>query len=63
MEAFWKQMEDIQHCLVDQLKVSSPKARQLGMLVTERMILAERLLRDSQDLQALVLLGAGRGRI
>ncbi|XP_043762150.1 ellis-van Creveld syndrome protein isoform X5 [Cervus elaphus] len=53
MEAFWKQMENIQHFLVDQFKCSSSKARQLTMTLTERMIAAEGLLRDSQDLQAL----------
>lgn len=63
MEAFWKQMENIQHFLVDQFKCSSSKARQLMMTLTERMIAAEGLLRDSQDLQALVILeGAGRER-
>ena len=61
MEAFWKQMENIQHFLVDQFKCSSSKARQLTMTLTERMIAAEGLLRDSQDLQALVMLErAGR---
>ncbi|XP_047574800.1 evC complex member EVC isoform X1 [Lutra lutra] len=53
MEAFWKQMENIQHFLMDQFKCSSSKARQLMMTLTERMIAAEGLLRDSQDLQAL----------
>lgn len=60
MEAFWKQMENIQHYLVDQFKCSGSKARQLEMTLTERMVVAEGLLRDSQDLQALVMLG-GRG--
>lgn len=56
-------MENIQHFLVDQFKCSSSKARQLTMTLTERMIAAEGLLRDSQDLQALVTLeGAGRER-
>ncbi|XP_044931454.1 ellis-van Creveld syndrome protein isoform X2 [Mustela putorius furo] len=53
MEAFWKQMENIQHFLMDQFKCSSSKARQLMMTLTERMIAAEGLLRDSQDLQTL----------
>ncbi|XP_037685308.1 ellis-van Creveld syndrome protein isoform X5 [Choloepus didactylus] len=53
MEAFWKQMENIQHFLVDQFKFSSSKARQLMMNVMERMIAAEGLLHESQDLQAL----------
>ncbi|XP_058157204.1 evC complex member EVC [Dasypus novemcinctus] len=53
MEAFWKQMENIQHLLVDQFKCSSAKARQLVMTVTERMIAAEGLLHEAQDLQAL----------
>ncbi|KAM7157418.1 evC complex member EVC isoform 2-T2 [Molossus nigricans] len=63
MEAFWKQMEDLQHCLVDQLKCSSPKARQLGMMVAERMISAEGLLHDSQDLQALDILERTLGQV
>ncbi|XP_059960275.1 evC complex member EVC isoform X4 [Mesoplodon densirostris] len=62
MEAFWKQMENIQHFLVDQFKCSSSKARQLMMTVTERMIAAEGLLRDSQDLQALDILERTMGR-
>ena len=53
-------MENIQHFLVDQFKCSSSKARQLTMTLTERMITAEGLLRDSQDLQAMVMLEAGR---
>lgn len=53
-------MENIQHFLVDQFKCSSSKARQLETTLTERMISAEGLLRDSQDLHALVMLeGAG----
>nr|XP_025145511.1 ellis-van Creveld syndrome protein isoform X8 [Bubalus bubalis] len=62
MEAFWKQMENIQHFLVDQFKCSSSKARQLMMTLTERMIAAEGLLRDSQDLQALDTLERTLGR-
>ncbi|XP_072802555.1 evC complex member EVC isoform X2 [Vicugna pacos] len=62
MEAFWKQMENIQHFLVDQLKCSSTKARQLLTTLTERMIAAEGLLRDSQDLQALDTLERTMGR-
>uniref|UniRef100_A0A8C3YLQ6 EvC ciliary complex subunit 1 n=1 Tax=Catagonus wagneri TaxID=51154 RepID=A0A8C3YLQ6_9CETA len=62
MEAFWKQMESIQHFLVDQFKCSSSKARQLVMTLTERMITAEGLLHDSQDLQALDALERTMGR-
>ncbi|KAF6371684.1 EvC ciliary complex subunit 1 [Rhinolophus ferrumequinum] len=62
MEAFWKQMENIQHFLVDQFKCSSSKARQLEMTLTERMVVAEGLLRDSQDLQALDTLERTMGR-
>ncbi|XP_012518304.1 PREDICTED: ellis-van Creveld syndrome protein [Propithecus coquereli] len=62
MEAFWKQMENIQHFLVDQFKCSSSKARQLTMTLMERMIAAEGLLRDSQDLQALDTLERTMGR-
>ncbi|XP_065770510.1 evC complex member EVC isoform X2 [Muntiacus reevesi] len=62
MEAFWKQMENIQHFLVDQFKCSSSKARQLTMTLTERMIAAEGLLHDSQDLQALDTLERTLGR-
>eukprot|EP00071_Canis_lupus_P057620 XP_853902.2 ellis-van Creveld syndrome protein isoform X1 [Canis lupus familiaris] len=62
MEAFWKQMENIQHFLMDQFKCSSSKARQLMMTLTERMIIAEGLLRDSQDLQALDALERTMGR-
>lgn len=62
MEAFWKQMENIQHFLVDQFKCSSSKARQLEMTLTERMIAAERLLHDSQDMQALDTLERTMGR-
>lgn len=55
-------MENTQHLLVDQFKCSGSKARQLVLTLTGSMILAEGLLRDSQDLQALVMLqGAGRG--
>ncbi|KAM9237905.1 evC complex member EVC isoform 1-T1 [Dugong dugon] len=57
MEAFWKQMEHIPHFLVDQFKCSSSKARQLLLTVTERMTEAEGLLRESQDVQALDILG------
>ncbi|KAM5285875.1 evC complex member EVC isoform 2-T2 [Hipposideros larvatus] len=62
MEAFWKQMENIQHFLVDQFKCSSSKARQLEMTLTERMIAAEGLLHDSQDMQALDTLERTMGR-
>ncbi|KAM8802372.1 evC complex member EVC isoform 3-T3 [Rhynchonycteris naso] len=63
MEAFWKQMENIQHLLVDQLKCSSSKARQLEMALTERMTSAEGLLRASQDLQALDTLERTMARV
>uniref|UniRef100_A0A8D0USR7 Ellis-van Creveld syndrome protein n=1 Tax=Sus scrofa TaxID=9823 RepID=A0A8D0USR7_PIG len=63
MEAFWQQMESIQHFLVDQFKCSSSKARQLAMTLTERMIAAEGLLRDSQDLHALDALERTMGRV
>ncbi|XP_047654482.1 evC complex member EVC isoform X2 [Phacochoerus africanus] len=63
MEAFWKQMESIQHFLVDQFKCSSSRARQLAMTLTERMIAAEGLLRDSQDLHALDALERTMGRV
>ncbi|XP_007953962.1 ellis-van Creveld syndrome protein [Orycteropus afer afer] len=56
MEAFWKQMENIPHFLVDQFKCPSSRARQLTLTVTERMITAERLLQESQDMQALDIL-------
>ncbi|XP_032255653.1 ellis-van Creveld syndrome protein isoform X2 [Phoca vitulina] len=62
MEAFWKQMENIQHFLMDQFKCSSSKVQQLMMTLTERMIAAEGLLRDSQDLQALDTLERTMGR-
>nr|XP_034807804.1 evC complex member EVC isoform X3 [Pan paniscus] len=62
MEAFWKQMANIQHFLVDQFKCSSSKARQLMMTLTERMIVAEGLLCDSQELQALDALERTMGR-
>lgn len=62
MGAFWKQMESIQPILMDQFKCSSSKARQLMMALTERMIAAEGLLRDSQDLQALVTQGMRRAK-
>ncbi|XP_069869051.1 evC complex member EVC isoform X2 [Dipodomys merriami] len=62
MEAFWKQMEDIQHFLVDQLKCSGSKARQLLASLRERMMTAEGLLRDAQDLQALDILERTMGR-
>lgn len=53
-------MENTQHLLVDQFKCSGSKARQLVLTLTGSMILAEGLLRDSQDLQALVMLQGGR---
>ncbi|XP_014393769.1 PREDICTED: LOW QUALITY PROTEIN: ellis-van Creveld syndrome protein [Myotis brandtii] len=63
MDAFWRQMESIPHCLVDQFKCPSARARQLGAALTARMIAAEGLLRDSQDLQALDLLERTMGRV
>ncbi|XP_046279497.1 evC complex member EVC isoform X6 [Marmota monax] len=62
MEAFWKQMENIQHFLVDQFKCSSSKVRQLMATLTETMIAAEGLLCTSQDLQALDALERAMGR-
>ncbi|XP_049742482.1 evC complex member EVC isoform X2 [Elephas maximus indicus] len=56
MEAFWKQMENIPHFLVDQFKCSSSKARQLLLTLTERMIEVEGLLQESQDVHALDIL-------
>ncbi|XP_053421901.1 evC complex member EVC isoform X1 [Nycticebus coucang] len=63
MEAFWKQMENIQHFLVDQYKCSSTKAQQLVTMLTESLIAAEGLLHDSQDLQALGTLDRTMGRM
>ncbi|XP_037384996.1 evC complex member EVC isoform X2 [Talpa occidentalis] len=63
MEAFWRQMENIPHCLVDQFKCSAAKARQLLTALTERMAAAEGLLRESQDLQALDTLDRTMGRL
>ncbi|KAM6150885.1 evC complex member EVC isoform 1-T1 [Erethizon dorsatum] len=63
MEAFWKQMENIQNFLVDQFKCSSAKAQQLMMTLTERMTVAEGLLRQSQDLQTLDTLERTLGRV
>ncbi|XP_012372158.1 ellis-van Creveld syndrome protein isoform X2 [Octodon degus] len=63
MEAFWKHMENIQNSLVDQFKCSSAKARQLMMALTARMIVAEGLLRQSQDLQALDTVQRTLGRV
>lgn len=63
METFWKQMENIQHFLVDQFKCSSSKVWQLMMTVTERMIAAEGLLCKSQDLQALDALERTMGQV
>ncbi|XP_062068848.1 evC complex member EVC isoform X1 [Lepus europaeus] len=62
MEAFWKQTESIQHTLVDQLKCSSAKARQLVATLTGRMIEAEALLHESQDWQALDAVERTMGR-
>ncbi|XP_059531950.1 evC complex member EVC isoform X2 [Myotis daubentonii] len=63
MDAFWRQMESIPQGLVDQFKCPSARARQLGAALTTRMIAAEGLLRDSQDLQALDLLERTMGRV
>lgn len=62
MGAFWKQVESIQPILVDQFKCSSSKARQLVMTLTGRMIAAEVLLHDTQDLHALDALERSLGR-
>ncbi|XP_051020951.1 evC complex member EVC [Acomys russatus] len=62
MGAFWKQMESVQPILMDQLKCSSSKARQLMTTLTGRMIVIERLLHDSQDLQAMDALERTMGR-
>ncbi|XP_069924140.1 evC complex member EVC isoform X3 [Oryctolagus cuniculus] len=62
MEAFWKQVENIQHTLVDQFKCSSSRARQLVATLTGRMAEAEALLRESQDWQALDAVERTMGR-
>lgn len=62
MDAFWKQVENVQHTLVDQLKCSSSKARQLVATLTGRMIEAEALLHESQDWQALDAVERTMGR-
>ncbi|XP_049637608.1 evC complex member EVC [Suncus etruscus] len=62
MEAFWKKMESVQHLLVDQLKCSHSKARQLLMTLTERMAVVEGLLLDSQDLHVLDAVDRTLGR-
>ncbi|GAB1289602.1 Ellis-van Creveld syndrome protein homolog [Apodemus speciosus] len=62
MGAFWKQMESLQPILMDQFKCSSSKARQLMMTLTGRMIVAEGLLHDSQDLHILDTLERTMGR-
>ncbi|EDM00025.1 rCG35840 [Rattus norvegicus] len=62
MGAFWKQMESMQPILMDQLKCSSSKARQLMMTLTGRMIVAEGLLHESQDLHVLDTLERTMGR-
>jgi ellis van creveld syndrome protein 1 len=54
-------MESIQPTLMDQFKCSSSKARQFMMTLTGRMIVAEGLLHDSQDLHVLVTQGPWRG--
>ncbi|CAK6433311.1 unnamed protein product [Pipistrellus nathusii] len=63
MDAFWRQLEGVQRCLVDQFKCPSARVRQLGAALTARMVAAEGLLRDSQDLQALALLDRTMGRV
>lgn len=45
-----------QHFLVDQFKCSTPKPKQLTMTLTERMIAAEGLLRDSRFAGSEVML-------
>lgn len=63
METFWKQMENIQHFLVDQLKCSSSRARQLVTALTERMTVAQGLLHEAQDMQALDALERTMARV
>nr|XP_013002002.1 ellis-van Creveld syndrome protein isoform X2 [Cavia porcellus] len=63
LEAFWKQIGNIQNLLVDQFKCSSAKAQQLTMTLTDRMITVEGLLRQSQDLQTLDTLERTLGRV
>lgn len=54
MEAFWKQTDKAQQFLLDQSKCSSAKARKIIMNLTDKMIIVEELLSESQDLQAMV---------
>ncbi|XP_012579501.1 PREDICTED: ellis-van Creveld syndrome protein [Condylura cristata] len=63
MEAFWRQVENVPLCLVDQGKCPASKARQLLAALTERLAVAEGLLRHSQDLQALDILERTMGRL
>ncbi|XP_025051149.1 ellis-van Creveld syndrome protein isoform X1 [Alligator sinensis] len=53
MEAFWKQTDKAQQFLLDQSKCSSAKARKIIMNLTDKMIIVEELLSESQDLQAM----------
>ncbi|NWR27922.1 EVC protein, partial [Tachuris rubrigastra] len=53
MEAFWKQTDKAQQALLDQSKCSSAKATKIMMDLTEKMIAAESLLSESQDLRTM----------
>ncbi|XP_069488075.1 evC complex member EVC isoform X2 [Ambystoma mexicanum] len=53
MESFWKQLDKVQSCLLEQSQCTSHEARKTLMAVTEAMITAEGLLSDSQDVQAM----------
>uniref|UniRef100_A0A6I8NEN9 EvC ciliary complex subunit 1 n=1 Tax=Ornithorhynchus anatinus TaxID=9258 RepID=A0A6I8NEN9_ORNAN len=52
MEAFWKQTDKALQALLDPPKCSRDRAGTIGMNLTEGMIAAEGLLRESQDVQA-----------
>ncbi|NXT84391.1 EVC protein, partial [Zapornia atra] len=53
VEAFWKQTDKAQQAFLDQSKCSSAKATKIMLDLTEKMIAAESLLSESQDLQAM----------
>ncbi|XP_030047036.1 evC complex member EVC isoform X2 [Microcaecilia unicolor] len=53
LEAFWKQLDKAHQLLVDQSRCTSSEVMNLMMNLTEQMIQAERLLHESQDMQAL----------
>uniref|UniRef100_A0A7M4FT03 EvC ciliary complex subunit 1 n=1 Tax=Crocodylus porosus TaxID=8502 RepID=A0A7M4FT03_CROPO len=53
MEAFWKQTDEAQQFVLDQAKCSSAKARKIIMNLTDKMIVVEELLSESQDLQSM----------